>query len=138
MCGKSQRRKDFAVGTLGMMNFMLSMCHTTYVAYASILSQGTSKSQGYLSPLFGYYCCSNLDQGNSTLGLIFISSFRSSNFSRVLDLSQVNLGGTFPREIELLVQLRSLAVLGDMKSIPTSIASLSNLETLILDFFARY
>ncbi|XP_027060909.1 putative late blight resistance protein homolog R1A-3 [Coffea arabica] len=52
---------------------------------------------------------------------------------RVLELSNINLGTTFPRELELLVQLRYLAILGNMKSIPSSIANLLNLETFIVE-----
>ncbi|KAL3503014.1 hypothetical protein ACH5RR_037464 [Cinchona calisaya] len=50
---------------------------------------------------------------------------------RVLDLSQINLGISFPIEVELLAQLRYLAVGGRMKSTPSSIAKLANLETLV-------
>ncbi|CAI9109960.1 OLC1v1009908C1 [Oldenlandia corymbosa var. corymbosa] len=50
---------------------------------------------------------------------------------RVLDLEQIHLVSEFPSEIELLVQLRYLAIRG--KSIPTSVGKLSKLETLILD-----
>ncbi|XP_027172047.1 putative late blight resistance protein homolog R1A-3 [Coffea eugenioides] len=56
---------------------------------------------------------------------------------RVLELSDINLGTTFPRELELLVQLRYLAILGNMDSIPSSIANLSNLETFILKTVVR-
>ncbi|XP_027060907.1 putative late blight resistance protein homolog R1A-3 [Coffea arabica] len=54
---------------------------------------------------------------------------------RVLELSNINLGTTFPRELEVLVQLRYLANLGNMESIPSSIANLSNLETFIVETF---
>ncbi|XP_027154893.1 putative late blight resistance protein homolog R1A-3, partial [Coffea eugenioides] len=50
---------------------------------------------------------------------------------KVLDLSQIYLGGTFPRELELLVHLRYLAILGDGRPVPASIGYLTNLETLI-------
>ncbi|XP_027060906.2 putative late blight resistance protein homolog R1B-16 [Coffea arabica] len=56
---------------------------------------------------------------------------------RVLELNNINLGTTFPRELELLVQLRYLAILGNMDSIPSSIANLSNLETFILKTVVR-
>ncbi|XP_027063223.2 putative late blight resistance protein homolog R1A-3 [Coffea arabica] len=61
--------------------------------------------------------------------------FQVFKLLRVLDLSQINLGATLPREIGSLVQLRYLAVLGNMKSIPSSITNLSNLETLILEIY---
>ncbi|KAL3518683.1 hypothetical protein ACH5RR_021272 [Cinchona calisaya] len=51
---------------------------------------------------------------------------------RVLDLGQINLGSVFPSEIAMLVHLRYLAVLGWMKEIPSSIAYLLNLETLLV------
>ncbi|XP_027063020.2 putative late blight resistance protein homolog R1A-3 [Coffea arabica] len=54
---------------------------------------------------------------------------------KVLDLSQLNLGSTFPRELELLVHLRYLAVVGDLESIASSMSNLLNLETLILETF---
>nr|XP_027063021.1 putative late blight resistance protein homolog R1A-3 [Coffea arabica] len=56
---------------------------------------------------------------------------------RVLDLSHISLGSTVPRELEFLVQLSYLAVLGIMKSIPSSIANLTNLETFIVGTFSR-
>nr|XP_027125114.1 putative late blight resistance protein homolog R1B-17 [Coffea arabica] len=52
---------------------------------------------------------------------------------RVLDLGQFNVGDRFPSEVELLVELRFLAIKGTMRSIPSSIANLSNLETFLLD-----
>ncbi|XP_027172504.1 putative late blight resistance protein homolog R1A-3 [Coffea eugenioides] len=52
---------------------------------------------------------------------------------RVLDLGQFNVGDCFPSEVELLVELRFLAIKGTMRSIPSSIANLSNLETFLLD-----
>ncbi|XP_027062226.1 putative late blight resistance protein homolog R1A-3 [Coffea arabica] len=49
----------------------------------------------------------------------------------VLDLSQIGLD-PFPRELELLVHLRYLAILGQGKlDLPPSICNLPNLETLI-------
>ncbi|XP_027127624.1 putative late blight resistance protein homolog R1A-3 [Coffea arabica] len=61
-------------------------------------------------------------------GLSF--NFHLFKLLRVLDLSQINLKDTFPREIELLVHLRYLAILGDVY-IPSSIANLQNLETFL-------
>nr|XP_027062113.1 putative late blight resistance protein homolog R1A-3 [Coffea arabica] len=55
---------------------------------------------------------------------------------KVLDLSQIQLRPTFPRELELLVHLRYLAILGDGSPIPASICNLSNLETLIWENFS--
>ncbi|CAI9113461.1 OLC1v1014067C1 [Oldenlandia corymbosa var. corymbosa] len=52
---------------------------------------------------------------------------------RVLDLEGINLWSEFPSEISLLVQLTFLAIQGDFTSIPSCIAKLSNLETLIVD-----
>ncbi|XP_027063019.1 putative late blight resistance protein homolog R1A-3 [Coffea arabica] len=64
----------------------------------------------------------------SSVGLSF--NFHLFKLLRVLDLSQINLKDTFPREIELLVHLRYLAILGDVY-IPSSIANLENLETFM-------
>ncbi|XP_027158486.1 putative late blight resistance protein homolog R1B-16 [Coffea eugenioides] len=50
---------------------------------------------------------------------------------RVLDLSQIYLEDTFPRELELLVHLRYLAILDSGGEVPASISNLTNLETLI-------
>ncbi|XP_027094205.1 late blight resistance protein R1-A-like [Coffea arabica] len=61
--------------------------------------------------------------------------FQICKLLRVLDLGQVFLGENFPTEIEVLVELRYLAIRGMMQSIPCSIAHLSNLETFILDVY---
>ncbi|XP_027150248.1 putative late blight resistance protein homolog R1B-16 [Coffea eugenioides] len=50
----------------------------------------------------------------------------------VLDLWEVLLGEHFPTEIEVLVELRYLAIWGKMQSIPSSIANLTNLETFLV------
>ncbi|CDP11830.1 unnamed protein product [Coffea canephora] len=70
-------------------------------------------------------------------GFKISSIFGIFKLVRVLELSNINLGTTFPRELELLVQLRYLAILGDMSSIPSSIANLLNLETFIVETFDR-
>ncbi|XP_027084208.2 putative late blight resistance protein homolog R1A-3 [Coffea arabica] len=61
-------------------------------------------------------------------------SFISHHFKllRVLDLESINIGMSFPKGIELLIQLRYLAVSGDLESIPPSIANLWKLETFIV------
>ncbi|KAL3534440.1 hypothetical protein ACH5RR_002901 [Cinchona calisaya] len=61
-------------------------------------------------------------------------SFISQHFKllRVLDLECINIGISFPTEIELLVHLRYLAMSGDMDSIPGSIHNLWRLETFIV------
>ncbi|CAI9118626.1 OLC1v1020219C1 [Oldenlandia corymbosa var. corymbosa] len=51
---------------------------------------------------------------------------------RVLDSEEVRLHNGFPHGIELLVQLAFLAIRGGIEVIPSSIAKLSILETLIL------
>lgn len=51
---------------------------------------------------------------------------------KVLDLECINIGQSFPGELELLVQLRYLAISGDVGSIPRSISNLWKLETLIV------
>ncbi|KAL3537066.1 hypothetical protein ACH5RR_000432 [Cinchona calisaya] len=57
---------------------------------------------------------------------------------RVLDLSKIPEGFTFPREVEILVHLRYLAVRGMINSIPSSVANLSNLETFIVFSSAKF
>nr|XP_027119972.1 putative late blight resistance protein homolog R1A-4 isoform X2 [Coffea arabica] len=61
-------------------------------------------------------------------------SFIRQNFKllRVLDFECINVGVSFPAEIEQLVHLRYLAIGGYLRSIPPSIASLRRLETLIV------
>ncbi|KAL3515658.1 hypothetical protein ACH5RR_022560 [Cinchona calisaya] len=51
---------------------------------------------------------------------------------RVLDLGEIDLGGIFPREVELLVHLRYLLIKSHLESIPSAIANLSRLETFII------
>nr|XP_027060900.1 putative late blight resistance protein homolog R1A-3 [Coffea arabica] len=70
-------------------------------------------------------------------GFEISSSFGIFKLVKVLELSNIDLGDTFPRELELLVQLRYLAILGNMRSIPSSIDNLSNLETFILETFVH-
>ncbi|XP_027076592.1 putative late blight resistance protein homolog R1A-3 [Coffea arabica] len=66
-------------------------------------------------------------------------SFIWHNFKllRVLDFECFNLGISFPVEIEILVQLRYLAVGGYLESIPQSIANLRKLKTLIVKGLSR-
>ncbi|CAI9113436.1 OLC1v1014039C1 [Oldenlandia corymbosa var. corymbosa] len=66
--------------------------------------------------------------------LIRDASFVVSIFKllRVLDLEGIDLYSEFPSEISLLVQLAFLAIQGYFRNIPSSIAKLTNLETLIL------
>ncbi|XP_027099866.1 uncharacterized protein [Coffea arabica] len=61
-------------------------------------------------------------------------SFISENFEllKVLDLESINMGSSFTDGIDLLVQLSYLAVGGDIDSIPSSLANLRNLETLLV------
>ncbi|CAI9086845.1 OLC1v1020764C1 [Oldenlandia corymbosa var. corymbosa] len=52
---------------------------------------------------------------------------------RMLDLESITFRGTnFPTEIELMIRLRYLAIRGKMSEVPSSIAKLWNLETLIV------
>ncbi|XP_016459964.2 putative late blight resistance protein homolog R1B-8 [Nicotiana tabacum] len=53
-------------------------------------------------------------------------------FVRVLDLGCINIGNTFPWEIEKLVHLRFLSLQGRMAVIPSSISKLWNLETFLV------
>nr|XP_027063501.1 putative late blight resistance protein homolog R1A-3 [Coffea arabica] len=69
------------------------------------------------------------DEDSISFDLRFI--FHIMKLVRVLDLSQIGLD-PFPREVELLVHLRYLAILGRGKiSLPSSVCNLPNLETLI-------
>ncbi|XP_071930473.1 putative late blight resistance protein homolog R1A-3 [Coffea arabica] len=77
---------------------------------------------------------------NVTSQFKYQSSFSShisrifNNFKhlKVLDLGRINVGDSFPGQVEKLVLLRYLALRGRIKSIPSSIANLWNLETLIV------
>nr|XP_016499485.1 PREDICTED: putative late blight resistance protein homolog R1B-14 [Nicotiana tabacum]XP_016499486.1 PREDICTED: putative late blight resistance protein homolog R1B-14 [Nicotiana tabacum]XP_016499487.1 PREDICTED: putative late blight resistance protein homolog R1B-14 [Nicotiana tabacum]XP_016499488.1 PREDICTED: putative late blight resistance protein homolog R1B-14 [Nicotiana tabacum]XP_016499489.1 PREDICTED: putative late blight resistance protein homolog R1B-14 [Nicotiana tabacum]XP_0164994 len=51
---------------------------------------------------------------------------------RVLDLGCINIGNTFPPEIERLVHLRFLSLQGGMPFIPSWISRLWNLETFLV------
>lgn len=51
---------------------------------------------------------------------------------RVLDLGCINVGNSFPQDIELMVQLRYLALQGTMSFIPPTIFKLLYLETFLL------
>ncbi|CAI9109957.1 OLC1v1009901C1 [Oldenlandia corymbosa var. corymbosa] len=64
-------------------------------------------------------------------------SFIPVNYKRlrVLDLESINMGAAFASGIELLDDLRYLAVCGDMEAIPPSLANLENLETLLVKSF---
>ncbi|XP_027062469.1 putative late blight resistance protein homolog R1A-3 [Coffea arabica] len=77
------------------------------------------------------FACAEVHPRTWSFDLSFISCI--FKLVKVLDLSQINLGYAFPREIEMLVLLRYLAVLGNMRNIPSSIASLSNLETFMVE-----
>ncbi|XP_071904806.1 putative late blight resistance protein homolog R1A-3 [Coffea arabica] len=69
------------------------------------------------------------DEDSNSFDLRFI--FHIIKLVKVLDLSQIGLD-PFPREVELLVHLRYLAILGRGKiSLPSSVCNLPNLETLI-------
>ncbi|CAI9095415.1 OLC1v1031368C1 [Oldenlandia corymbosa var. corymbosa] len=61
-------------------------------------------------------------------------SFIPINFRslRVLDLESINMGASFADGIQPLVDLRYLAVCGDMESVPSSLSNLENLETLLV------
>ncbi|XP_027063926.2 putative late blight resistance protein homolog R1A-3 [Coffea arabica] len=69
------------------------------------------------------------EDNRSCFDLRFI--FHIIKLVKVLDLSQIKLEGIFPRELELLVHLRYLAILGNGSPVPASISYLTNLETLI-------
>ncbi|XP_060212774.1 putative late blight resistance protein homolog R1A-3 [Lycium barbarum] len=58
--------------------------------------------------------------------------FRIGQLVRVLDLGCIDIGGSFPLEIEKLVHLRFLSLKGGMIVIPSWIAKLWNLETFLV------
>ncbi|KAF3667246.1 putative receptor-like protein kinase HERK 1-like [Capsicum annuum] len=58
--------------------------------------------------------------------------FESFKLVTVLDLESFNIGGTFPSEIQSLIHLRYFAVQTDANSVPSFIANLWNLETLVV------
>lgn len=51
---------------------------------------------------------------------------------KVLDLGCINVGNSFPQDIELMFQLRYLALQGTMSSVPSTIFKLFYLETFVL------
>ncbi|KAL3518755.1 hypothetical protein ACH5RR_021344 [Cinchona calisaya] len=61
-------------------------------------------------------------------------TFICQNFKllRVLDLQSINMGMLFPTGIELLVQLRYLAISGGIDFVPSLIANLWKLETFLV------
>ncbi|WMV28873.1 hypothetical protein MTR67_022258 [Solanum verrucosum] len=58
--------------------------------------------------------------------------FESFKLVKVLDLESFNVGGTFPTEIQYLIQMKYFAAQTDANSIPSSIAKLENLETFVV------
>ncbi|MCD7449478.1 hypothetical protein HAX54_052634 [Datura stramonium] len=58
--------------------------------------------------------------------------FDSFKLVKVLDLESFNIGGTFPTEIQYLIQMKYFAAQTDANSIPSSIAKLWNLETFVV------
>ncbi|OIS95828.1 putative late blight resistance protein -like r1b-14 [Nicotiana attenuata] len=58
--------------------------------------------------------------------------FESFKLVKVLDLDSLNIGGTFPSEVQFLIHLRYFAVQTDANSIPSFIAKLWNLETFVV------
>lgn len=67
-----------------------------------------------------------------SVGSYYISSnFKHFKLLNVLDLRGF-ICGDFPSEIEMLVQLRYLALVGEIKYVPSTIAKLSKLETFLL------
>ncbi|KAK6789113.1 hypothetical protein RDI58_012912 [Solanum bulbocastanum] len=58
--------------------------------------------------------------------------FESFKLVKVLDLESFNIGGTFPTEIQYLIQMKYFAAQTDANSIPSSIAKLENLETFVV------
>nr|GLL35995.1 putative late blight resistance protein homolog R1A-3 isoform X1 [Ipomoea trifida] len=51
---------------------------------------------------------------------------------RVLDFGGINVGNSFPREIELMILLKYLAIHGNFDSIPDFISNLGDLETFLI------
>ncbi|KAL3337217.1 hypothetical protein AABB24_029729 [Solanum stoloniferum] len=58
--------------------------------------------------------------------------FDSFKLVKVLDLESVNIGGTFPSEIQFLIHLKYFAAKTGGNSIPSCIANLWNLETFVI------
>ncbi|XP_069153970.1 putative late blight resistance protein homolog R1A-3 [Solanum lycopersicum] len=58
--------------------------------------------------------------------------FNSFKLVKVLDLESVNIGGTFPSEIQFLIHLKYFAAKTGGNSIPSCIANLWNLETFVI------
>ncbi|XP_055810338.1 uncharacterized protein LOC129880370 [Solanum dulcamara] len=58
--------------------------------------------------------------------------FESFKLVKVLDLESFNIGGTFPTEIQYLIQMTYFAAQTDANSIPSSLSKLENLETFVI------
>ncbi|XP_049404980.1 putative late blight resistance protein homolog R1A-4 [Solanum stenotomum] len=58
--------------------------------------------------------------------------FDSFKLVKVLDLESVNIGGTFPSEIQFLIHLKYFAAKTGGNSIPSCIANLWNLKTFVI------
>ncbi|XP_060214920.1 putative late blight resistance protein homolog R1B-17 [Lycium barbarum] len=73
-----------------------------------------------------------IDPGNFLWPCDISFIFNSFKLVKVLDLESLNIGGTFPSEIQSLIHLRYFAAQTDGNSIPSSIAKLWNLETFVV------
>lgn len=93
----------------------------------------SSKVDFSLSKPFGPYVHSLLFSNKDSRYSYDISSIAHKfRLLRVLDLENISIGESFPSEIELMFRIRYLAIRGDINSVPSSIANLWSLETLIV------
>ncbi|KAL3523453.1 hypothetical protein ACH5RR_016287 [Cinchona calisaya] len=129
------KKKIFCNFCMGMMTFLHFMSHKIYAGCTFNLKESILRSPGYFCPRLHSLLFFTHDDGYplNRCNISFI--FRIFKLLKVLDLRQVHLGDFFPTEIELLVRLRYLAILGVMQSIPSSIANLPNLETFLIEVY---
>ncbi|KAH0754210.1 hypothetical protein KY290_024480 [Solanum tuberosum] len=73
-----------------------------------------------------------IDSDNSFFPHNISFIFDSFKLVKVLDLESVNIGGTFPSEIQFLIHLKYFAAKTGGNSIPSCIANLWNLETFVI------
>ncbi|KAL3368451.1 hypothetical protein AABB24_009353 [Solanum stoloniferum] len=73
-----------------------------------------------------------IDSDNSFFPRNISFIFDSFKLVKVLDLESVNIGGTFPSEIQFLIHLKYFAAKTGGNSIPSCIANLWNLETFVI------
>ncbi|KAK6789090.1 hypothetical protein RDI58_012889 [Solanum bulbocastanum] len=108
--------RNLVIGVEKRPNGKLKTCRVHDLLHKFCLEK--SKQENFLLHINGLICGSHLAQ-------IF-------KLVKVLDLESVNIGGTFPSEIQFLIHLKYFAAKTGGNSIPSCIANLWNLETFVI------